>query len=177
VDLAGNPVGSGVLYASTDQKAPPGGSSLNIQVNGQQFIWRYKYPDRGEQDGILTYVDMVVPVGVTVTLDITADDVAHSWWIPKLGGKMDGIPGYVNKTWFKIPEDAIPEGADRVVFEGQCAELCGRNHANMYARVIGMRADDYDAWYEREQAAIDQQRKDAEEKRKQMQAQQSGGGA
>ena len=46
---------------------------------------------------------MVVPVGMTVTLDITADDVAHSWWIPELGGKMDALPGYTNKTWFKIP--------------------------------------------------------------------------
>ena len=55
---------------------------------------------------------MVVPVGMTVLLDITADDVIHSWWIPKLGGKMDAVPGYVNKTWFQIPQDAIPEGAD-----------------------------------------------------------------
>ena len=56
---------------------------------------------------------MVVPVGMTITLDITADDVIHSWWIPKLGGKMDAVPGYTNKTWFKIPESAIPEGEDR----------------------------------------------------------------
>ena len=50
---------------------------------------------------------MVVPVGMTVLLDITADDVVHSWWIPKLGGKMDAVPGYTNKTWFQIPPDAI----------------------------------------------------------------------
>ena len=86
---------------------------------------------------------MVVPVGETVILDITADDVIHSWWIPKLGGKMDAVPGYMNKTWFQIPPDAIPAGQKQVVFTGQCAELCGRNHANMYARVIGMRMADY----------------------------------
>jgi cytochrome c oxidase subunit 2 len=90
---------------------------------------------------------MVVPVGVTIVLDITADDVIHSWWIPKLGGKMDAVPGYVNKTWFQIPEDAIPEGENEVIFDGQCAELCGRNHANMYGRVIGMRMEDYRRWY------------------------------
>ncbi len=90
---------------------------------------------------------MVVPVGMTVLLDITADDVVHSWWIPKLGGKMDAVPGYTNKTWFRIPPDAIPEGQKQVVFTGQCAELCGRNHANMYARVIGMRMADYKKWY------------------------------
>ena len=54
---------------------------------------------------------MYVPIGMTVTLDIKADDVVHSWWIPKLGGKMDAVPGYTNKTWFRIPLDAIPEGA------------------------------------------------------------------
>ena len=60
---------------------------------------------------------------------------------------MDAVPGYTNKTWFQIPPDAIPEGQNQVVFTGQCAELCGRNHANMYARVIGMRMPDYKKWY------------------------------
>jgi cytochrome c oxidase subunit 2 len=82
-----------------------------------------------------------------VILNITADDVAHSWWIPKLGGKFDAIPGYTNKTWFQIPASAIPKGQKQVVFTGQCAELCGRNHANMYARVIGMQMSDYKKWY------------------------------
>jgi cytochrome c oxidase subunit 2 len=133
-----------VVLASTDLKAVRG-TTMKIVVDGQQYVWRYKYPG---QDRLLTYTDMVVPVGVTVLLDIQADDVVHSWWIPKLGGKMDAVPGYTNKTWFRIPSSAIPEGEDRVVFTGQCAELCGRNHANMYARVVGMRLDDYKAWYE-----------------------------
>ena len=51
---------------------------------------------------------MYVPVGMTVMLDIESVDVAHSWWIPALGGKMDAIPGYTNKSWFQIPLDAIP---------------------------------------------------------------------
>ena len=65
-----------------------------------------------------------MPVDTTVTLDIRAQDVAHSWWIPKLGGKFDAIPGYTNYTWFKIPADKAGS-----IFRGQCAELCGRNHA------------------------------------------------
>jgi cytochrome c oxidase subunit 2 len=81
-----------------------------------------------------------------VTLDITADDVAHSWWIPKLGGKMDAVPGYVNKTWFKADEAGI--------WPGQCAELCGRNHANMEARVRAVPFDEYQAWYDRQAADI-----------------------
>ena len=68
------------------------------------------------------------PTDTTVTLDINAQDVAHSWWIPKLGGKFDAIPGYTNHTWFKIPGKLAG-----TTFTGQCAELCGRNHANMIA--------------------------------------------
>ena len=174
IDASGNPVtASNLLYASTDQPAPPEGSaSLNIRVDGQQYVWRYQYP-RGDKE-IFAYVDMVVPVGMTVTLDITADDVAHSWWIPKLGGKMDAVPGYVNKTWFKIPDSAIAPGQKSVVFEGQCAELCGRNHANMLARVIGMRFPDYKAWVERKAAEIKQARKQAAETRKRLQEEQGG---
>ena len=112
IDANGNPVtASNVLYASTDQPDPPKGSaSINIDVDGQQYVWRYQYP-KSEKD-VFSYIEMVVPVGMTITLDIRADDVIHSWWIPKLGGKMDAVPGYTNKTWFKIPESAIPEGKD-----------------------------------------------------------------
>jgi cytochrome c oxidase subunit II len=168
IDENGNPVTvSNVLYASTDQPDPPKGSaSLNIRVDGQQYVWRYQYP-RSEKE-VFSYVDMVVPVGMTVTLDITADDVVHSWWIPKLGGKMDAVPGYTNKTWFKIPPSAIPEGADQVVFHGQCAELCGRNHANMLGRVIGMRFPDYKAWVDRKATEIKTAREQAAKTREEI---------
>jgi len=162
IDASGNPTASNVLYASTDQPPPPAGSaSLNVRVDGQQYVWRYQYPKQGDLPAIFSYVDMVVPVGMTVTLDITADDVAHSWWIPKLGGKMDALPGYTNKTWFKIPADAIEEGEQTVIYNGQCAELCGRNHANMIARVIGMRFPDYQAWVQRKANEIKQAQEQA----------------
>jgi cytochrome c oxidase subunit 2 len=168
IDANGNPVtASNVLYASTDQPNPPKGSaSLDITVDGQQYVWRYQYPRSEKQ--VFSYVDMVVPVGMTVVLKITADDVAHSWWIPKLGGKMDAIPGYVNKTWFKIPESAIPAGKNQVVFHGQCAELCGRNHANMLGRVIGMRYPDYKAWVERKATEIKTAREQAAKTREEI---------
>jgi len=168
IDANGNPVtASNVLYASTDQPAPPKGSaSLNIRVDGQQYVWRYQYP-RSEKE-VFSYVDMVVPVGMTITLDITADDVIHSWWIPKLGGKMDAVPGYTNKTWFKIPPSAIPEGENQVVYHGQCAELCGRNHANMLGRVVGMRYPDYKAWVERKATEIKTAREQAAKTREEI---------
>jgi cytochrome c oxidase subunit 2 len=118
---------------------------------------------------------MVVPVGRTVILDITSDDVAHSWWIPKLGGKMDAVPGYTNKTWFQIPPDAIKPGQKQVVFTGQCAELCGRNHANMYGRVIGMQMADYKKWYADKVAAVKAARTKVAQQQKALVAEQTSG--
>jgi cytochrome c oxidase subunit 2 len=146
IDANGAKVASTTLYASTDQPAPPKGAKLNIVVDGQQYVWRFQYPTGQGAGDVFSYEELVVPVGMTVTLDITADDVAHSWWIPKLGGKMDALPGYTNHTWFRADKPGI--------FPGQCAELCGRNHANMLARVRAVPFDQYKAWYDRQAAGI-----------------------
>jgi len=144
LDLASSGVAPGVLIASgPTKKLPPNGKSLNIKVNGQQYLWRFTYPD-GDTNTLnnpFSYEEMVVPTDTTVTLDIAAQDVAHSWWIPKLGGKFDAIPGYTNYTWFKVPA-----GMEGQVFTGQCAELCGRNHANMTARVRAVSPADFEAF-------------------------------
>jgi cytochrome c oxidase subunit II len=157
IDRNGNPVASNVAFASTDQPRPPKGDVLNIKVDGQQYVWRYQYP--GEKP-VFAYEEMVVPVGMTVVLDISADDVAHSWWIPALGGKMDAIPGYVNKSWFKATKAAT--------FVGQCAELCGRGHANMVARVRAVPFAEYQDWYDRQATDISDARKDAADERKRL---------
>jgi len=141
IDANGNPVASNAAFASTDQQAPPKGVAMNIKVDGMQYVWQYTYPSIGGKK-VFSYTDMHVPVGMTVTLDIGSNDVQHSWWIPKLGGKMDALPGYTNKSWFKATEPGV--------FVGQCAELCGRNHANMYARVIAEPYDEWKAWYDRQ---------------------------
>jgi cytochrome c oxidase subunit 2 len=172
IDANGNPVAAAhAQFASTDQPAPPG-ASMNIKIIGQQYSWNFQYPSL-ENKRVYAYNDMYVPVGMTVTLDIESIDVAHSWWIPKLGGKMDAIPGYTNKLWFKIPLDAIPKGANSVVYQGQCAELCGRNHADMLARVIGLRYDDWKAWYDGKATQLKQAQDDAAAERKKLDA--SGG--
>jgi cytochrome c oxidase subunit 2 len=148
----GAQLADGVLVASGPSKRlPPNGRSLNIQVNGQQYIWRYTYPDGDTNDlnNAFSYQEMVVPVDTTVTLEIRAQDVAHSWWIPKLGGKFDAIPGYTNYTWFKIPGRLAGQ-----VFTGQCAELCGRNHANMTARVRAVTPQQYEQFISRRKADI-----------------------
>jgi cytochrome c oxidase subunit II len=143
-----NAASSGVLYATTDQQLPPNGSSLHIQVNGQQFVWRYTYPG-GSSTGLgapYAYEEMVVPTDTTVTLDIVSQDVAHSWWIPKLGGKFDAVPGYHNYTWFKIHNPGV--------YTGQCAELCGRLHAAMIAQVRAVAPTEFEAWLAQRKADI-----------------------
>lgn len=110
-----------------------GRDALHIRVVGRQYIWMYKYPN-----GAVSYQELVAPVGVTVDLDISSLDVAHSWWIPKLGGKFDAIPGYVSHTWFRLERPGV--------YRGQCAELCGRNHADMTAQVRGVTPVQYARW-------------------------------
>jgi cytochrome c oxidase subunit 2 len=129
---------------------PPNGKSLNIDVNGQQYAWRFTYPDADadRQNNVQAYEEMVVPTGTTVTLDIRSSDVGHAWWIPKLGGKADALPGYTNHTWFKIPRGK--EGT----YLGNCAELCGRNHANMTARVRAVTPEQFTQWLAAQKSAL-----------------------
>jgi cytochrome c oxidase subunit II len=136
-------------FASVDQPAPPGDRPyLRIKVTGQQYLWRYDYPGRRT---LFSYHTMVVPVDTTVVLEITASDVIHSWWTPKLGGKVDGVPGHVAETWFKIPADQAG-----TVFNGQCAELCGAGHADMRNAVRAVTPEEYEAWAERQADAIEE---------------------
>ena len=134
-------------FASVDQPDPPksGGPILRIHVNGQQYLWRYDYP--GDQQ-LFSYAEMVVPTDTTVVLELEASDVIHSWWIPKFGPKADAVPGYVNETWFKVPEEGV--------YEGQCAELCGSGHADMRAKVVAVSPDDYQAWADNKREEIQQ---------------------
>ena len=171
IDAEGNPVAASNVYAATDQPSPPGdGATMNIRVVGQQYAWTFYYPDVEGEERVYAYNDMYVPVGMTITLDVQATDVAHSWWIPELGGKADAVPGYTNKTWFRIPLDAIPEGEDRVIYEGQCAELCGRNHADMVARVIGLPFDEWQAWREQKAEDLATAQDEAAERREELQS-------
>ena len=151
-------------FASVDQPAPPSGRPyLRIKVNGQQYLWRYVYPGKRT---LFSYYTMVVPVDTTVVLEITASDVIHSWWIPKLGGKADAVPGHVNETWFKIPADKAG-----TTFSGQCAELCGPGHADMRARVKAVTPDQYEAWAQRQADDIEAAGKALGEQRKQGEGQ------
>jgi cytochrome c oxidase subunit II len=155
---------AGIEFASLEQPKPPNGKALRINVVGQQYIWRYDYiqarPRLTENRPVFSYYEMVVPTNTTVVLQINSSDVAHSWWIPKLGGKADAIPGHNNYTWFKIDKPGI--------YHGQCAELCGNNHADMRAEVRAVPPDQYTAW-------LTQQRQDILSSQQQLAASRKAG--
>ena len=115
--------------------ATAGEQQLDIKVTGRQFYWQFDYPN-----GVVAVDTMVAPQGVPVSLEVVAPDtdVIHSWWIPALGGKIDAIPGRTNQTWFR---------ADKVgTYTGQCAELCGLEHARMLASVRVVPRAEFEAW-------------------------------
>jgi cytochrome c oxidase subunit 2 len=146
------PVIANIKTASAFQPRPPNGHALKIEVNGQRYAWRYTYPadkpETPENQLVAAYVELVVPTKTTILLDIEAQDVAHSWWIPELGGKADAVPGHTNFTWFKIDKPGV--------FRGQCAELCGRNHADMVAQVRAIEPDEFKTWLENKKREIDE---------------------
>jgi len=135
------------------------GGPLVVRVDAHQFYWQFTYPN-----GNVSIQELHVPAHRVVRLDIHSQDVDHSWWIPQLGGKFDAIPGYTNYTWFKIPGRLAG-----TTFRGQCAELCGRNHANMIAQVLALRPDAFEAYLQRLRAAIKRADAAAQIQRKQVQ--------
>jgi cytochrome c oxidase subunit 2 len=143
---------AGFLESSLSQPTPPNGKKLTICVQGRQYIWRYVYGAACANNPFTpklpySYQEMVVPAGTTVVLNITAIDVIHSWWVPSLGGKVDAVPGYTTYTWFKAPY----AGA---LYHGQCAQLCGRQHAFMTAQVSVVSPSAYQAWLTRQKQLI-----------------------
>ena len=127
-------------FATINQKEPPDGKALRISVNAEQYLWRYDY--EGQEDQLFSFHTLYVPVNTTVTLKVFSEDVVHSWWVPKLGGKVDAVPGHDNETWFRAEEEGT--------YDGVCAELCGEGHADMRTRVVVMPVDEYETWAEQQ---------------------------
>jgi cytochrome c oxidase subunit 2 len=112
--------------------------ALRVQVVGHQYWWEVRYPEQR----IITANDVHIPVGTPVEVELTTDDVIHSFWVPELTGKVDLISGRTNRMWLQ---------ADRPgVYRGQCAEYCGLQHANMAFHVVADPPDRFRDWLARE---------------------------
>ncbi|WP_331280510.1 cytochrome c oxidase subunit II [Halomonas sp. BC04] len=116
----------------------PDGEAERIEVVGHQWWWEVRYPgENGERD-VVTANRLVMPAGEPVDFRLTSADVIHAFWIPRLGGKRDMVPG--RHSTIRLEAD-VPG-----VFGAQCAEYCGAQHTNMLLHVEAMERDDYDAW-------------------------------
>jgi len=146
------------------------GADMTVKVTGYQWKWGYEYMDgpaagveflsnlstpRAQIDNLepkgefyLMEVDqpLVVPVGKKVRMVVTASDVIHSWMVPDLGVKQDAIPGFLRDTWFRAEQVGT--------YRGQCAELCGKDHAFMPIVVEVVSQEDYVAWADTEQTKL-----------------------
>ncbi|WP_328796925.1 cytochrome c oxidase subunit II [Luteimonas deserti] len=147
-------------------------SQMTVKVTGAQWMWHYEYmgedvtltsrldrgSDRLRQNRATTRAELdahghylldvdnvlVLPTDTKIRFVITADDVIHSWWVPAFGWKQDAIPGLVNEAWTEILEPGV--------YRGQCAELCGKDHAFMPIVVRAVPPAEFDAWLAAEKA-------------------------
>lgn len=111
--------------------------ALVIDVTGKQWWWEYEYEG---YDGLVTANILHIPTGRNVVLRVTSTDVIHSFWVPKLNGKQDAVPGRTNLIQLHTDEPGV--------FLGQCAEFCGLSHANMRLRVVASPPDEFQQWAE-----------------------------
>lgn len=146
---------SRVLIAMDDNSE----AEITIKVTGYQWKWQYDYLNENigffsnlatpieeikntqkKNPWYLLEVDkpVVVPIGKKIRFLVTAHDVIHSWWVPELGIKRDGIPGFIHESWARIERPGT--------YRGQCAELCGVNHAYMPIVVQAVSELDYQIW-------------------------------
>ena len=127
--------------------APPtsGPEPLQVIVTGHQWWFEFEYPDAGNGKHIITANDLRIPVDRPIILNLESDDVIHSFWVPKLAGKLDMVPTHINTMWFQADSDKIKDELPVTLF-GQCAELCGLGHALMRFRVTVMEQADFDSW-------------------------------
>jgi cytochrome c oxidase subunit 2 len=141
-----------LLFEEHDMPAP----YMTVKVTGRQWNWDYEYPDqkieaytstimkasdaaaKGVPYQLATNAPMYVPVNRVVQVQVTGEDVIHSFSVPAFGIKIDAIPGRLNQTWFKANRTGV--------FYGQCSQLCGIDHSFMPIEVHVVSQADFDAW-------------------------------
>jgi cytochrome c oxidase subunit 2 len=141
----------GVIFTGKARETPATGDTglaaaktepLTIKATGQQWLWRYDYPN-----GSFSYYKLVVPVDTAVKLELLSTDVVHTWDVPDLSGKRDAVPGKANKVVFRADEEGE--------FDGQSATLSGQAYAAMRTAVEVVSPAAYEAFLKQQKADIE----------------------
>jgi cytochrome c oxidase subunit 2 len=139
-----------IVYTGKARETPATGSAglasasskpLQVQATGQQWLWRYDYPNSA-----YSYYKLVVPVDTTVELDLVSTDVVHTWDVPQLAGKRDAVPGKTNHVVFRADEEGL--------YEGQSATFSGQAYAAMRTAVEVVSPAQYEDFLDSQKAGI-----------------------
>lgn len=139
-----------VVYTDKAREAPVTGPAglqaaasapLKIEATGQQWLWRYDYPDEA-----FSYYKLVVPVDTAVELDLVSTDVVHTWNVPELAPKRDAVPGKTNHVFFRADEEGT--------YFGQAATLSGQAYAAMRTEVEVVSPEEYEAFVKKQKSDI-----------------------
>ncbi|HEY1899017.1 MAG TPA: cytochrome c oxidase subunit II [Steroidobacteraceae bacterium] len=117
---------------------PPEHPALTLDVTGHQWWWEVRY-DSDQPDQIFTTANEIhIPVGRRVLVRLHGADVIHSFWVPKLTGKTDTIPGQTNLSWLEARASGV--------YSGPCTEYCGAQHAHMMVQVVAQSPSEFEQW-------------------------------
>jgi cytochrome c oxidase subunit II len=139
-----------IVFTEKAREAPATGAAglaaaraepLRIATTGQQWLWRYDYPNEA-----FSYYKLVVPVDTEVELDLVSTDVVHTWDVPELAAKADAVPGKVNHVVFRADEEGN--------YLGQAATLSGQAYAAMRTAVEVVSPEEYEAFVEQRRSDI-----------------------
>lgn len=159
VGVVALPTVQGIFWVGT---VPSNEKVYEVNVTGYQWWWKFEYPEFG----VVTANEIAIPAGRPVKFNLQAADVLHSFWVPRLGGKMDLVPGQDNWLWLQADPAMLREHAQELhtssdrfelpddypfpgyVLYGQCAEFCGESHAFMRFRVLVLDDTQFNKWIE-----------------------------
>lgn len=127
---------TGTALVLGEQLLPKGDAPLRFKAHAERWQWNFTYPDGREMSDETLHI----PAGQPVDIAVTSEDVIHSFWVPRLGGKIDAIPGHENLIRLEADEPGT--------YWGQCAEYCGPGHDGMWFRVQAHAAEDFTALME-----------------------------
>jgi len=140
-----------VVFTEKARETPATGSAglasaaqepLTIRATGQQWLWRYDYPNDA-----FSYYKLVVPVDTAVELELLSTDVVHTWNVPELSGKRDAVPGKTHRVVFRADEEGTYEGAS--------ASLSGQAYAPMRTAIEVVSPGEYEAFVKQQKADIE----------------------